>query len=67
MFNILNPLESADGSRPTIGVSRREIGPVGTGLYSVYCQKYIIYLLPTKLEQLKEHFQRDFKDFEWVE
>ena len=32
MFNILNPLESADGNRPTIGVGLREIGPVGTGL-----------------------------------
>ena len=34
MFNILNPLESADGSRPTIGVGRRKIGLVGTGLYN---------------------------------
>ena len=30
MFNILNPLESADGM--TIGVGRRQIGLVGTGL-----------------------------------
>ena len=36
MFNILNPLESVDGSRPTIGVGRREIAPVGTGLYQTY-------------------------------
>ena len=34
MFVILNPLESADDSRLTIAVGRREIGPVGTGLYS---------------------------------
>ena len=32
MFNILSPLESADGNRPTIRVGRREIGAVGTGL-----------------------------------
>ena len=32
MFNILNPLESADGSRPTIGVGPQQIGLVGTGL-----------------------------------
>ena len=46
MFNILNPMESADGNRPTgigrresadgnrptIAVGRREISPVGTGL-----------------------------------
>ena len=32
MFNILNPLESADRNRPTIAVGRREIRPVGTGL-----------------------------------
>ena len=31
-FNILNPLESVDGSRPTIGVGRWQIGLVGTGL-----------------------------------
>ena len=32
MSNILRPLESVDGNRPTIAVGRREIGPVGTGL-----------------------------------
>ena len=32
MFNILDPMESTDGSRPTIGVGQREIGLVGTGL-----------------------------------
>ena len=32
MFNILNPLESADGNRPTIAVGRREISPVVMGL-----------------------------------
>ena len=32
MFDILPPLEPADGNRPTIAVGRREIGPVGTGL-----------------------------------
>ena len=32
MFNILNPLESADGSRQTIGVGQRQIGIVGMGL-----------------------------------
>ena len=38
MFNILNPLESLDGSRPTIGVGWQEIGLVGTGLKApVYC------------------------------
>ena len=34
MFNISNPLESAYGSQPTIGVGRRQIGLVGTGLNS---------------------------------
>ena len=34
MFNILKPLEAADGNRPTIAVGRREMGLVGTGLYS---------------------------------
>ena len=34
MFDILNPLESADPNRPTIAVSRWEIDPVGTGLYT---------------------------------
>ena len=34
IFNILNPLESDDGNRPSFGVGRREIGPVGTNLYS---------------------------------
>ena len=33
MFNILKPLESADGNRPTIAVGRRQMGLVGTGLY----------------------------------
>ena len=33
MFNILNPLESANGRRPSVGVSQWEIGLVGTGLY----------------------------------
>ena len=37
MFNILKPLESADWSRPTIRVGRREIGPVGTALKSNHC------------------------------
>ena len=32
MFNILNPLESADRSLSTIGVGRQQIGLVGTGL-----------------------------------
>ena len=32
MFNILNSRESANGSRPTIGVGRRQIGLVGMGL-----------------------------------
>ena len=32
MFNILSPLESANGNRSTIRVGRREIGTVGTGL-----------------------------------
>ena len=32
MLNILNPLESADGSRLTIIVGRRQLGLVGTGL-----------------------------------
>ena len=32
MFNILNPLVLADENRPTIGVGRREIGPVGTSI-----------------------------------
>ena len=34
MFNILKPLELADRNRPTIAVGRRQIGLVGTGLYS---------------------------------
>ena len=32
MFNILNPLESADGKRPTIAVVRRQISLVGMAL-----------------------------------
>ena len=32
MFNILKPLESADGNRPTIAVGRRQMGLVGAGL-----------------------------------
>ena len=32
MFNILRPLESADGNRLTIRVGRWKIGHVGTGL-----------------------------------
>ena len=32
MFNVLNSLESADGSWLTIGVDRGQIGLVGTGL-----------------------------------
>ena len=39
MFDILNPLESADGSWPTIGVSRRKIGLVGTGLKRLDIEK----------------------------
>ena len=27
MFNILDPLESAHGSQPTVGVGQQEIGP----------------------------------------
>ena len=34
-FDLLNPLELADGKRPTFAVGRREISPVGTGLYVV--------------------------------
>ena len=34
MFNILNPLELADGNRPTIAVGRQKIGQVGTDLKS---------------------------------
>ena len=36
MFNISNPLESADSQRPTVGVGRRQIGLVGKGLKSRY-------------------------------
>ena len=32
MFNILKPLESADGNRPNITVGRWEMSSVGTGL-----------------------------------
>ena len=32
MFDILNPLELANGRQPTIGVGRRQIFLVGTGL-----------------------------------
>ena len=32
MFNILNPLVLADENRPTIGVGRREICPVGMSI-----------------------------------
>ena len=32
MFNILKPLESANGNRPTIAVGRRQMGLVGMGL-----------------------------------
>ena len=39
MFDILNPLESADGSWPTIGVSRWKIGLVGTGLKCMDIEK----------------------------
>ena len=37
MFNGLNPLDLANGNRPTIAVGRREISPVGTGLKSNSC------------------------------
>ena len=35
MFNILSPLESAEGRRRTVGVGQQQIGLVGTGLYSL--------------------------------
>ena len=36
MFDILNPLELADGSQATIGVGQRQIGLVGTGLIEFF-------------------------------
>ena len=62
MFNILNPLESADGNRPTIAVSQREISPVGTGLkgaFSMISWLFINqtrhYTYQTKAEYLSYH------------
>ena len=46
MFNILNSLELAAESRLTIGVGRRELGLVGTGL------KYYYYFLARNIAQV---------------
>ena len=49
MSNILNPLESADRSRPIIAVGRRQMGLVGMGLYTGvmdYDEAYFMHLTP---------------------
>ena len=42
MLNVLNPLESADGNRPTIAVGQQEISPIGAlSMVLHYCDHLI--------------------------